>query len=100
MGYKNTRHDIQNELLYIMNSTIFIVKVLTIHDLKFFSIMAHEVTDFSNIEQLSFCLRYVDDNLDVPEDFMGLWKLDSIKSETIVNAIKETLLRCHLNLDN
>ena len=100
MGYKNTRHDIQNELLYIMNSTIFIVKVLTIHDLKFFSIMAHEVTDFSNIEQLSFCIRYVDDNLDVSEDFMGLWKLDSIKSETIVNAIKDTLLRCHLNLDN
>ena len=62
--------------------------------------MADEGRDVSNIEQLSFCVRSVDNSLDVSEDFIGFYELDNIKSETIVNAIKDILLRCHLNLDN
>ena len=62
--------------------------------------MADEGTDVSNIEQLSFCTRSVDDDLNVSEDFMGFYKLKNIKSETIVNAIKDILLRSHLSLEN
>ena len=36
---------------------------------------------------MSFCVRSVDENYNV-------------KSETIVNAIKDILFRCHLNLDD
>ena len=62
--------------------------------------MADEGTDVSNIEQLSFCTRSVDDDLNVSEDFMGFYELKNIKSETIVNAIKDILLRYHLSLEN
>ena len=55
--------------------------------------MADEGTDVSNIEQLSFCIRSVDDDLNVSEDFIGFYELENIKSETIVNAIKDILLR-------
>ena len=82
-----------------MTSNIFRVKVSTIHGWKLFSIMANEGTDVSTIEQLLFCVRSVDDNLDV-SDFIGFYKLDKIKKKTIVNAIKDLLLRCHLNLDD
>ena len=100
VGHKYTHHNIQNELLHIMAFNVLRVKVSTIREQKFFSIMPDEGTDGSNIEQLSFCERSVDDNLDVSENFIGFYNLDNIQSETIVNAIKDILLRCHLNLDD
>ena len=74
-----------------MVSHVLRVKVSTIREWKFFSIMADEGTDVSNIEQLSSCVRSVEDNLDVSEDFIGFYELDNIKSETTVNAIKDIL---------
>ena len=98
--HNHTHHDIQDALLHIMASNVLRVKVSTICERKYFSIMADEGTDVSNIEQLLFCVRSVHDNLDVSEDFTGFYELDNIKSETIVNVIKNILLRCRLNLDN
>ena len=100
IGYKYTHHDTQNELLNIMASHVLRAKLSSVRDRKFFSIMADEGTDVSNIEQLSFCTRSVDDDLNVSEDFMGFYELKNIKSETIVNAIKDILLRYHLSLEN
>ena len=91
VGHKYTHHDIQNELLLIMASNVLRVKVSTIREWKFFSIMADKGTDVNNTEELSFCVRSVDDNLDVSEDFIRYYNLDSIKRETIVNVIKDIL---------
>ena len=100
VGHKYTHHNMQNELLHIMASKVLRVKVSTIQKRKYFSLMADEGTDVSNIEQLSFCIRSVGDDLEVSEDFIGFYEIDNIKSETIVNAIKDILLRCHLSLDD
>ena len=37
---------------------------------KFFSVLCDEASDSSNKEQLSFCLRYVDENGDICQDFL------------------------------
>ena len=100
VGHKYMYHDIQNELLHIMASNVLKIKVSTIREQKFFSIMADEGTNIGNIEQMSFCVRSVDDNLDMSGNFIGFYQLDNIKSETMVNEIKDILLRCHLNLDD
>ena len=42
----------------------------------------------------------VDDNLDMSSAFIGFYELDNIKNETIINAIKDILLRCPLNLED
>ena len=76
-----------------MSSHVLRAKLCIIRERKFFSIMADEGTDVSNIEQLSFCIRSADDDLNVLEDFIGFYELENIKSETIVNAIKDILLR-------
>ena len=47
---KYMHHNIQNELLLVMASNVLRVKVSTIRERKFFSIMADEGTDLSNIE--------------------------------------------------
>ena len=43
---------------------------------KFYYITSNEVSDASNKEQLSFCLRYVNDDGDMCEDFLKFihWK--------------------------
>ena len=49
---------------------------------------------------ISFCLRSVNENLEVQEDFLDFYQLTNIKSETIVNAIKDILLGFNLQLEN
>ena len=61
--------------------------------------MCDEGTDCSNLEQLSFNIS-VDDDLKVHEDFLGFYEADNIKSDTIVAAIKDSLLRFNLSLDS
>ena len=100
VGHKYNHHDVQNELLNIMGAQVLREKLATIRDRKFFSIMADEGTDISNLEQLSFCARTVDDDLNVEEDFLGFYEIDKIKSETVVKAIKDILMRCSLSLDD
>ena len=46
--------------------------------------MADEVTDASNIEQVAICLRYIDDNFDAHEDFVGMYAVESIKVDILV----------------
>ena len=50
--------------------------------------MADEYTDITNKEQFFFCIRTVDDNLEVMEDFFSFYELENIKSVTVVNVIR------------
>ena len=97
VGHKYHHHDVQNELLNIMKGQALREKHATIRDRKFFSITADEGTDISNLEQLSLCARTVNDDLNADEDFLGFYEIDNIKSETVVKAIKDILMRCSLS---
>ena len=61
--------------------------------------MCDQGTDCSNLEQLSFNIRSVDDDLEVHEYFLGFYEVNNIKSNTIIAAIKDSLLRFNLSLD-
>ena len=65
---------------------------------KYFSIIADEYTDISNKEQLTFCLRWVDEYLDTHEDFIGFYNIPNISSTAIFLAIKDALIRLQLSL--
>ena len=43
--------------------------------------MRDEGTDISNIEQLSFCVRTIDNNF---IDFIGFYEIVNLKNETVV----------------
>ena len=75
-------------------------KSKVIQERQFSSIIGDEGTDVSNKEQLSFCLRTIDENLDPFEDFIGFYELENIKSNTIVRVIKDILIRLNLSLEN
>ena len=81
-----------------MSRHVLLSKLETIRKNVFFSIMADEYTDITNKEQFSFCIRTVDDNLEVKENFLGFYELENMKSVTNVNAIKDILLTFNLNI--
>ena len=89
-------HPIQNELLDVMANTITRNIANNICEAKYFSLIADEVTDVSNREQVVVCMHWVDGELEPHEDFRGLYKVDDIQSNTIV-AILQDILKC-LNL--
>ena len=72
-----TSSRIQNQILDILGSSIVRVIVQRVRDATFYTVIADEVTDCSNKEQLSLVLRYVsqEDNL-IREDFIGFIECD------------------------
>ena len=95
---KYTSHEIQNELLNIMAQQV-LRKVVHQFQSTFYTIMIDETTDFSNAEQVVIVIRWVSDDLSVHEEFIGLYKTDSIQAKSLVAIIKDTLLRLNLKMD-
>ena len=64
----------------------------------YFTVMLDECVDVSSKEQLTICIRYVDPDLEVHEEFIGLYLCPDIKANTIVSVLKDVLLRLNLDL--
>ena len=62
--------------------------------------MVDKATNVTNISQLTLCIRWLDDNLDCYEDFIGLHSLDVAKADTVAAFIKDVILRMNFNLKN
>ena len=50
--------------------------------------MADESADVANKEELVVCFRWIDDNLEAHEDFMGIQPIQHANAETIVSVLK------------
>ena len=64
----------------------------------FFSIMANEATDNNSNEQLDVCIRWVDNNFEAHEDFIGILAVEKIKSDTLGTILKDILTRLNIPL--
>ena len=51
-------------------------------------VLTDETRDISNHEQLVVTLRWVSENYDVNEDFLGFRKLDSTTADSIYSSLK------------
>ena len=60
--------------------------------------MIDETTDASNREQV-VCIRWVSDNFEANEEFIGLYMVDSIDADTLVKVIKYVLQCLNLSLN-
>ena len=97
---KYTCAEVQNEMLQIMALSILRDISQNIKTSVYYSIMADETTHVSNREQCVLVLKHVDDDLVAHEDFIGLYKVDSIDSDTLTKTIEDCLLRMNLSLNN
>ena len=80
-----------------MAKQVLAKKLGSIPSSKFFGIMPHEYTDISNKELLPMYFRWMKD-LRVYEDFVGYYELPDIKSDTIVTAVTDSLIRMQVSL--
>ena len=67
---------------------------------QWFKILADELRDISNQEQLGITIRWIDDQLAINENFIGLINLTMADTNSVKNAIKDTLLRALLPLSS
>lgn len=81
--------DIQNELIELAGEEVLSSILSNARNAKWFSIMADECADVSNIEQMAICIRYVNEDNDV--DFIGYVPLNSVDAESLTNAILQKL---------
>ena len=89
----------QNDIVDVIG--IDVIRTNIIEEVKkaeFYSILADEVSS-QNIEYLPICVRFVDGNFEVREDFTGYVKLERVRAQDIANAIKGLLLEVRLSLN-
>ena len=91
-------HEIQNEIFSIMVNHLLRQLVKDISP-NFLSLLCDEYTDIVNKEQLTFCLRWVNDDLQAFEDFWGFYGVPNISANTIVSSIKDACVSLALPLD-
>ena len=97
---KYTSPQVQNEILKVMACNVLRIICEAIQKARYFSIVADEVTDSLNKEQVVVCFRIVDEQFETHEDFVGLYQVDSIASSSILEVLKDTILRLNLTMSN
>ena len=95
---KFTHSAIQNECLKLMSVMTLRNISKNVKQSKFYTIMADEVTDVSNHEQLVICIRWIDYNFEPHEDMIEFYQVEGIKSETLFKSIKDALNRMDIPL--
>jgi len=92
-----TSKTIQNELIDIIGKAICDEIIEEVREAKFYTVIADEVTDSSNKEQLSICLRYVH-NFVIKEVFVDFAEAERITGEVLANIIIQWLTNQGLSL--
>ena len=97
-----TSNTIQNQIISILADQVRQSIISSVKAAKWFSVIADEVTDVSNKEQLSIVLRYVDSTtLLVREDLVGFVECDtSISWCALAAMITSTLEELGLDLEH
>ena len=97
---KYTCHQVQNEIIKLMALTVLRKLATDFRTSVYFSLMADEVTDSSNREQVVVCLRRVDEDFEAHEEFIGLYKVKETSADTITTALSDVLFRMDLSISN
>ena len=85
-------------MIKVMGLSILRSKVAELKKTPFLAIMADETTDTSNREFTLF-LRWVTDNLEVHEEFLGRYHVDSIDAATVTMTITDIFQRFGLSIE-
>lgn len=90
---------IQNELINTFGHLIQCQIVENVRKSIFYSVLADETTDISQIEQFSLCVRYVEDqSYKIREDFLTFVPVYDVTGAALANTVLETLSSLGLDL--
>ena len=88
---KHTNPSVQNEFIKIMALSVLRDVTRNIQNGVFYAIMADEVIDSSDKGQFVVCLRWVDGELNLHEELIGLHLVPNICADTYSHAFGMSL---------
>ena len=91
-----TSPEIQNEIIKVMGLHILRDVSADLQGSPFLTVMADETTDSANREQVTLILCRVTKELEVHEEFLGLYHVASIDAAMLTTAIKDVLIRMNV----
>ena len=83
---------------FIMFIQVLREVVSNVKSSEFYTLMVDETPDVANKEQVVICLRWVDNDFEVHEEFIGLYTTATTTADELVRIIKDALLRMNLSL--
>ena len=95
---KYTSHQNQNNILRIMAMNVLREVTACLQQSPFITLMMDETTDISNQEQSVIVLRWVSEDFEVNEEFLGVYNVPTIDAATLTMAANDTLCRMNLPL--
>ncbi|XP_065064865.1 52 kDa repressor of the inhibitor of the protein kinase-like [Rhopilema esculentum] len=91
----------QNEIIAICGGAVQKSLVSEIQQAKYFSVLADEAADVSNVEQMSIVVRFVDGTSTIREEFLGFTECnEGLTGRAIAKKIKEKLEELGLPIAN
>lgn len=78
---------IQNGIISSCGNLILQTIVKKVNNFQCFSVLADETTDISVTEQLSLCVRFIDDQNNVNESFLKFIEVHSLAGKNLANSI-------------
>lgn len=91
---------IQNEILELLAHEVLRDLCAEIHICNQFAVIVDGTTDITHQEQEAIAVRFVNDELEPCETFLGFYNLTSTTSQSVANMIFDVLLRLNLPLSN
>ena len=90
--------EIQNEVFQLFADEILRQKIAHIKQMKYYAVILDESTDISVLEQLSFSVRVVGDDLQAEEIWCGFYEVNDVTAANIFKVLKDVLQRFSLNI--
>ncbi len=90
---KYTSHEIQNKIIQIMAHQVLRDLASKIQNSKSICIMIDETNDITNKEQVTIVIRSINEELEVSEDFLGLYIVSSIDASSLFSVVSDVLTR-------
>ena len=90
INYKYASPEDQNEIINLLSLEIKKIIVSEVQN-KPFSIIVNETQDIANHEQISFYIRYADENLKVKKHFIEFIKAESTSGEELEKLVEEAI---------
>ena len=88
---------VQNEIINIIGYDILLADLINeIKGAKFFSILADEV-ESPKVEELPICIRFVDKNNNIREEFLEFGRCEQLSGKVIANEITRVLEKSRLD---
>ena len=96
-----THHSVQDEMLKLYGDATLRCILERAHKSKTFAVIVYGTQDINRTEQESISIRYVSDELEPCEDFVGFYAVEGTTGNyKLATCIKDCLIRLQLPIEN